>query len=789
MIAPSDAHDPTVLFDEYVQGVLDGKPPDLEELYRRAGDRRDDLRAMIGVAQLLHEIHEGAGDDVLPDRPLRDDTTLHSLGRFLDLQPLGEGGLSRVYRARDPQLHREVALKVLSVPPGMRREWVENEGRSLARLKHPGVVRVNSLEEAGGRPFLVMDLVPGPSLREVLSGLRARAGRSAASEATPGEPARAAAERLAGVAARCELVARIADALDYCHQNGVIHRDIKPHNVLLGDGDQPVLIDFGLAHLDSAVEAGTNITQRLVGTPAYISPEQVDSNQTGASELSDQFSLGVLLYELITLSHPFRLATRTGTLTAISRADPLAPRRVDPELPADLERIALHALERVPAARYPSCAALAADLRAFLEHRAISLQPPTAVQATRLWLRRNRRSVGLGSAAVAALVVAWAAASVLNLRLDRTAFSADVATLRERLPALQRPDEMQAAYLELQDLRNRATPLQARLFAPFFQPLGPQVAEVSEACSHRLADLTQDDLRVGKDRLELRAALLRWSPALTMDALTCPDSDVNRANRERGLADLPALHLADGDEVRVDSLQPDIDRPANLVLRRVLDATGPDARPLGSGHHRIVVRRADGRCEEADHVVAAEELRQRLDTRPLPDPTGAAFVVCPGGRVDFPEVSSATGKVTRPALSVDVPACVLGRRPVSWAEFEAALPGVRRRPASAAPDDPAVVRWAEAAACARALGARLPSVLELHLAWLQPGVERPQGSKLRAEWSCNLSPLSSDNRVIATYAGNELADDMRWAQEQPEVGLVDFVAFRLAFTAQPWPDE
>jgi len=773
MLAPGDSRknsgDPTVLFDEYVQGVLDGRPPDVETLCRRAGDRGGDLQAMIGVARLLQDIREGAADAVLPpDEPPHETVELERLGRFLQLRPLGEGGLSRVYRARDPQLHREVALKVLSVPAGTRREWVVNEGRSLAHLSHPGVVRVNSLEEDEGRPFLVMDLVPGPSLREVLAGLRERAGSLDPGEAPPVEAARAAAARLEGVAARCELVARMAEALDYCHRSGVIHRDIKPHNVLLAEGDQPVLIDFGLAHLDSETEAGTNITQRLVGTPAYIAPEQVYSNRTGASALSDQFSLGVLLYELITLRHPFRLATRMDTLTAISRAAPPSPRRLDPGLPQDLERIALHALERAPGARYPDCAALAADLRAFLQHRAISLQAPTPLQAARLWLRRNRRGASVAAAAAGVLAVAWLASGVVRLRLDRADFAADMSSLSDRLPSLTQPDEVQSAYMELKAIKDRAGPLESRLFAPLFGSLRPQVAALSDVCSRRLDELVSKSLKPGMEPMQVRTALLLWSPALTLDRLTCPDSDVNRLNRDRGLADLPALDLAAGDAVRVERLLPDGDRVGILQHEPVEpDGGSSGARPLSSGTYRIVVRRGGGRpCEETDQIVRVEEPRRQIATRPPPATDGGTFALCPGGAVDLPETRDAKGDVALAAQHIDVPPCFLGASLVTWAEFEAVLPEARRsfearRPEDVPPEAPAVVPWRLASEYAQAIGARLPSALELHLGWKAPGVALPAPEAgITGEWICNVSSVSEEMNELARYSGRDSARDV-----------------------------
>src|SRR5262249_14788307 len=157
-----------------------------------------------------------------------------------------------------------------------------------------------------------MERVRGVGLDRVIAHLRAR-GKPEASDARTDRAALAsAAQGLQSLAARCQLVLEIADALAYSHEHGVVHRDVKPSNVLIDATGRATVIDFGLAHLESEEASGTRITQRLVGTPAYIAPEQVDRAATGADPRSDQFSLGVLLFELLTLKNPFDVGTRSA---------------------------------------------------------------------------------------------------------------------------------------------------------------------------------------------------------------------------------------------------------------------------------------------------------------------------------------------------------------------------------------------------------------------------------------------------------------------------------------------
>ena len=189
----------------------------------------------------------------------------------------------------------------------------------------------------------------GPSLYETLEAMRALAEGDEVAD----ERAVAAARALETVPARCRFVATLARALQYCHEKGVIHRDVKPGNVLI-EGATPKIIDFGLAHSETQEDSFGVITQRLIATAPYAAPEQVEQDRTGASAASDQFSLGIVLYELLTLVNPFQKETQSATLNAVARAEPPAPRKLNQAIPFDVELICRHALERLPADRYAS---------------------------------------------------------------------------------------------------------------------------------------------------------------------------------------------------------------------------------------------------------------------------------------------------------------------------------------------------------------------------------------------------------------------------------------------------
>lgn len=386
-----------------------------EALYREFGacDADEDLQDLLDVERRLREL--GCDDRVDLDGASGDT----DLGRFERHDLIGRGGQSLVFRAMDPRLDREVAIKVHTAfdgAGGLRR--LVHEARALAHLDLPGVVRIHDAYEEDGRAFVVMESVDGPPLSEVIDALAGRGAR-------PSEQVRALARELRPIEARCRLVRDLARSLFAVHERGVIHRDVKPANVLVEPGPRPKWIDFGLSHKDGTA---TELTSAfLIGTPAYISPEQVKNRRTGASALSDQFSLGVLFYELLTLTSPFKRETREETLDAIAACAPRSPRSVDTDIPPEVERIVLHALEPVPTDRYDDAGALAADLDAFLEHRPISLGAPTLVERATKFVRRNRREVRLGSyttlavsalAAAYMLLGAWQSRSRTEARLN-----------------------------------------------------------------------------------------------------------------------------------------------------------------------------------------------------------------------------------------------------------------------------------------------------------------------------------------------------------------------------------
>ena len=272
-----------------------------------------------------------------------------------------------VYRARQISLNRLVALKMLrdaALASADELRRFQNEAEAVARLDHPHIVPVYEVGEHDGRRYFSMKLISGPSLQEALSTFAA-SPRSAAA-----------------------LMVTIAEAVHHAHQRGILHRDLKPSNILLDDRGQPHVTDFGLAR---RVEGGEDMTLSgaVIGTPAYMAPEQAVGMRRLVTTLSDVYGLGAVLYALLTDVAPFAGDTALETLDRVRREPPVPPSRVNPNVPRDMEVICLKCLEKDPARRYVSEAALAEDLARYLAGEPIMARPVTRSERAVKWVRRR----------------------------------------------------------------------------------------------------------------------------------------------------------------------------------------------------------------------------------------------------------------------------------------------------------------------------------------------------------------------------------------------------------------
>jgi len=312
------------------------------------------------------------------------------LGDYQLVREVGRGGMGVVFEASDPSLNRVVALKLLSASVDVSSQDLERfrrEAEAGARLSHSNIIQVYALGQADGRSFIAQEWVPGGStLADSLAQMRDQVD-------LPEGYYRDTAKRFV----------KISRALQYAHDAGVIHRDVKPGNILMTEEGEPKLADFGLAKLHGDVSLSK--TGHIVGTPYYMSPEQATARILEVDHRTDIFSLGATLYEALTLVRPFHGDTGQQVVQQILMVDPPRPDQVRSKVPVDLSVICLKAMEKNPDYRYSTMAELADDLQRFLDGQPILAQSPRWLRRAVKWARRNPLLSGGGSIAAVAFVI------------------------------------------------------------------------------------------------------------------------------------------------------------------------------------------------------------------------------------------------------------------------------------------------------------------------------------------------------------------------------------------------
>ena len=322
-----------------------------------------DLSSMFPVESFQDVAAECATSIPPPDLP--------SIPGHEVLAMLGRGGMGVVYKARHLRLERLVALKMILAGDLAEPEHVARfltEARAVARLQHPNIVQIHEIGEQDGRHYFSMEFINGGSLDKALAGI-------------PQPPDEAA-----------QLTETLARAMHVAHERGIVHRDLKPANVLLTADGTPKITDFGLAkQLDE--EVGRTRTGLIMGTPSYMPPEQAEGKRWKIGPKADVYALGAILYELLTGRPPFGGANALEIVRQVLDDEPVAPSRLRPHVPRDLETICLKCLQKAPEERYVDAAALADDLSGFLKGEAIKARRVGHVERMLKWARRHPVSV------------------------------------------------------------------------------------------------------------------------------------------------------------------------------------------------------------------------------------------------------------------------------------------------------------------------------------------------------------------------------------------------------------
>jgi eukaryotic-like serine/threonine-protein kinase len=334
-----------------------------------------------------------------------------SFGNYELLELIGEGGMGVVYKAWQGALNRTVAVKMLrsgSLAGDSEVKRFRSEARAAAKLQHPNVVAIHEVGEHEGRLYFTMDYIQGPNLAEVVHGAPLSAERAA------------------------RYVKTIAEAVHYAHQQGILHRDLKPANILLDSNDQPRITDFGLAKQVES-DAALTLSGAVLGTPSYMPPEQATGRGKEIGPACDVYSLGAIIYDLLTGRPPFRADTPLDTLLQVVEAAPAPPRLLNPKVPRDLETICLKCLAKDPGQRYQTAQALAEDLGRALKHEPIRARPIGRLGRLRRWCYRNPVIAGLSGSTVLLLLVMTVAAWLF--RMDAIGGNVHAAQLVARIVA------------------------------------------------------------------------------------------------------------------------------------------------------------------------------------------------------------------------------------------------------------------------------------------------------------------------------------------------------------------
>ncbi len=483
-----------------------------------AGDDPDGTTTFdrVGTSPRLGTPYISVPDPELPER----------VARFLVRELLGEGTFGRVYRAYDAQLDRELAVKVAkaaTLDSPRRIERFLREARTAAQLQHPHIVPLFDAGKDGNQYYIASAFITGRTLEETLE------------------------EGRLDVRHTVTIVRALADALAYAHDQGIVHRDVKPANIMVDERGQPQLMDFGLAARQDGAEKLTH-DGTVLGTPMYMAPEQAAGRSAEIGPASDQYSLGVVLYEMLCGEAPFSGSMHV-VMSMHREAVPASPRKHDTTLPRDLETICLKTLAKKPQERYAGCRELAEDLRRFLDDEPIRARQAGPIERLFRWARRNKAQAGLIAASVLVLVAGLAVALLYGqnkaqqLDLTRAELNRTQVEKRSR-ESLRKAQQHEAAERLVDADRELAAGLAALVAQPDLEAddLRAELLERRAAVGQRL----QDQRTRAEAQERFRRFQVPYDVALLhLTGFTSQDVADNRARIQAAVREALAIYGTD----------------------------------------------------------------------------------------------------------------------------------------------------------------------------------------------------------------------------------------------------
>ncbi len=637
---------------DYLEAMEEGREPDRGQLLAAHPDLRPDLEAFLAghdeIARITVPLRaSGIGATRPPGGPAREGPGVSSpgigeIGDFRLIREVGRGGMGVVYEAEQISLRRRVALKVLPFASAIdprRLQRFKTEALTAALVQHEKIVPVHAVGSERGVHYYAMQFIEGQSLAALIAELRrlrekhapltSRGGSNPEEGAIVADPAESRTGSETSLAATTISRERSSDrrryfdraaglgrqaalALEHAHQAGIVHRDVKPGNLLLDLRGQLWVTDFGLAQVTG--DPGLTITGELLGTLRYASPEQVLARRGIVDHRSDLYSLGATLYELLTLRPPFEDRDRNALIRRIAEEQPTQPRDLDRSIPPELETIVLKALRKEPAERYGTAQDLADDLQRYLDGRPIRARRPTPAERLRAWSRRHPSIVWAGAGAL----ILVSAGSMVSTALVR----------REQARTLAEQKNAESAYLRA---RQRAEEAEAR-----FRLARRSVDELIRVSEEELAH------RPGMEGLRKRllASALAYYREFVEQRRSDPNAQAELRDTTRRietiLADLAVLRAAGElfllaqpsalEDLRLDPVQRrKVADLSDRAGKRWMDAFGdPAHRPPPAERVRIALEQARSNEAEVEAILWPSQ-RVRLRQIALQSEGPAAF--------------------------------------------------------------------------------------------------------------------------------------------------------------------